>query len=90
MLEHHLDIATADGAVNRFVVFPEEGGPFPVVPKLQSARQQSGVPHRIEWYPGVEHGLVFPLRAGLHNRPAAERHRERPFSLFACMLQVPR
>ena len=31
MIERHLDIATADGAMNSFVVFPEEGGPFPVV-----------------------------------------------------------
>ena len=31
MIEHHLDIPGADGAMNSFVVHPEEGGPFPVV-----------------------------------------------------------
>ena len=31
MIEEHIDIATADGAMNSFVVYPEEGGPFPVV-----------------------------------------------------------
>jgi len=31
MIEHHIDIATADGAMNTFVAHPEEGGPFPVV-----------------------------------------------------------
>src|ERR1700741_5154806 len=31
MIEKHLDIATADGAMNTFVVYPDEGGPFPVV-----------------------------------------------------------
>ena len=31
MIEKHLDIATADGAMNSFVVYPEEGGPHPVV-----------------------------------------------------------
>ena len=31
MIEHHLDIATADGAMNSFVVHPEEGGPHSVV-----------------------------------------------------------
>ena len=31
MIERHLDIASADGAMNSFVVHPEEGGPFPVV-----------------------------------------------------------
>lgn len=31
MIEHELDIRTADGAMNAFVTHPEEGGPFPVV-----------------------------------------------------------
>ena len=31
MIEHHIDIPTADGAMNTFVVHPDEGGPFPVV-----------------------------------------------------------
>jgi carboxymethylenebutenolidase len=31
MIEHNLDIRTADGAMNTFVTHPEEGGPFPVV-----------------------------------------------------------
>jgi carboxymethylenebutenolidase len=52
------------------------------IQKLQAALQEAGTPHRIEWYPGVEHGFVFPLRAGIYNRPAAERHWERLFSLF--------
>jgi len=52
------------------------------IDKLQSALQAAGTPHRIEWYPGVEHGFVFPLRAGIYNQAAAERHWERLFSLF--------
>jgi carboxymethylenebutenolidase len=31
MIEKHIDITTADGAMNSFVVHPDEGGPFPVV-----------------------------------------------------------
>ena len=31
MIERDLDIKTADGAMNTFVVHPDEGGPFPVV-----------------------------------------------------------
>ena len=31
MIERHLDIRTADGAMNSFVVHPEEGGPHPVL-----------------------------------------------------------
>ncbi len=31
MIEHHVDIPTADGAMNTFITHPEEGGPHPVV-----------------------------------------------------------
>ncbi len=31
MLEHEFDIKTRDGAMNTFVAYPEEGGPFPPV-----------------------------------------------------------
>ena len=50
---------------------------------LRTGLQASGAPHRIEWYPDVEHGFVFPLRAGIYNQAAAERHWERLFNLFA-------
>ena len=53
------------------------------IARLQAGLQAAGTPHRIEWYPGVEHGFVFPLRTGIYNRAAAERHWERLFSLFA-------
>ena len=49
---------------------------------LQAALEAAGTPHRIEWFPKVEHGFVFPLRVGIYDRPAAERHYERLFSLF--------
>jgi carboxymethylenebutenolidase len=50
---------------------------------LQQALVEAGTPHRIEWYPAVEHGFVFPQRGAIYNQPAAERHWERLFSLFA-------
>ena len=31
MIEKHLDVPTADGSMNTFVVYPEEAGPHPVV-----------------------------------------------------------
>jgi carboxymethylenebutenolidase len=49
---------------------------------LQQALRAAGTPHRIECYPGTEHGFVFPQRAGVYQREAAERHWERLFSLF--------
>jgi carboxymethylenebutenolidase len=57
------------------------------IAQLQQALVAAGTPHRIEWYPAVEHGFVFPLRAGIYNKAGAERHWERLFSLFARNLQ---
>ncbi len=31
MIEQHIDLQTADGQMNTFITYPEEGGPFPVV-----------------------------------------------------------
>jgi carboxymethylenebutenolidase len=58
------------------------------VEKLQHALQQAGIRHRLEWYPGAQHGFVFPLRAGIYERASAERHWERLFSLFRRTLQA--
>ena len=58
-----------------------------IVEKLQAALVAGGTPHRIEWYPGVEHGFVFPRRTGVYNLPAAERHWERLFDLFGRTLR---
>ena len=56
--------------------------PREIVDKLQAALLAAGTPHRIQWYPRTEHGFVFPLRAGIYDQPAAERHWERLFDLF--------
>ena len=55
---------------------------------LQAALKDAAAPHRVEWYPGVEHGFVFPQRA-VYDRPAAERHWERLFALFERRLRRP-
>jgi carboxymethylenebutenolidase len=52
------------------------------IEKLESALKAAGTPHRIEWYPAVEHGFVFPKRGAIYNQPAAERHWERLHALF--------
>ena len=57
------------------------------IQKLQDALKAAGTAHRIEWYPGVEHGFVFPRRTGIYNMAAAERHWERLFSLFSRTLR---
>ena len=60
----------------------DKWAPPPDIEALSLGLKASGIPHRIEWYPGVEHGFVFPLRTGIYNQAAAERHWERLFSLF--------
>lgn len=57
------------------------------IQKLEASLKAAGTAHRIEWYPGTEHGFVFPLRTGIYHRAGAERHWERMFSLFARTLR---
>ncbi len=52
------------------------------IEKLEAALVAGGTPHRIEWYPGAEHGFVFPKRTGIYHEVSAERHWERLFDLF--------
>ena len=66
----------------------DKWAPTADVAMLEAGLKQSSAPHRIEWYPGVEHGFVFPQRAGIYNPAAAERHWERLFSLFDRNLRI--
>lgn len=52
------------------------------IAQVQQALTAAGTPHRVEWYPGAEHGFAFAQRAGIYNKAAAERHWERLFDLF--------
>ena len=55
--------------------------PPEVIEQLGETLASHGTKHRIEIYPGTEHGFAFPQRH-CYNRQAAERHWERLFSLF--------
>jgi len=65
----------------------DKWAPKDIVDRLQAALVAAGTPHRIEWYPGAEHGFVFPLRAGIYEKASAERHWERLFDLFGRTLK---
>jgi carboxymethylenebutenolidase len=65
----------------------DKWAPRATVEKLQTALVAAGTPHRLEWYPGAEHGFVFPQRAGIYDKASAERHWERLFDLFRRTLQ---
>lgn len=56
---------------------------------FHAALAESAAPHRLEWYPGAQHGFAFPLRAGIYDKPSAERHWERLFALWRRCLGTP-
>lgn len=49
---------------------------------LEAHLATTGINHRLEWYPGAQHGFAFPTRDGIYHKPSAERHWERLFALF--------
>lgn len=53
------------------------------IARLAEALEQCPAAHRIEWYPGAQHGFVFPQRPSVYDEASAERHWERLLSLFA-------
>jgi carboxymethylenebutenolidase len=65
----------------------DKWAPRETIEQLRAALVAAGTPHRIEWYPRTEHGFVFPLRAGIYDKPGAERHWERLFDLFGRRLK---
>ena len=55
--------------------------PLEMVEQFTDALRAGEVNAEVEIYPGVEHGFAFPGRPA-YNKPAAETHWERLFSLF--------
>jgi carboxymethylenebutenolidase len=55
--------------------------PQEIVDALPAALSEAGVNHRIEIYPGTEHGFAFPQRP-VYVKEAGERHWERMLALF--------
>jgi len=66
-----------------YLAFAEEDAwvPQKVFDTLPSTLTAAGVDHRIEVYPGTEHGFAFPNRP-VYVKAAAERHWQRLFALF--------
>ena len=60
----------------------DEYAPKEMVDNLESYLATTNINSRIEWYPGTEHGFVFPKREGKYHKESAERHWERLFALY--------
>lgn len=52
------------------------------VDALEAHLKNTDVNYRIDWYPGTNHGFVFPQRQGMYDKLSAERHWERLFAMF--------
>ena len=57
--------------------------PPEMIAELDAYLKTTDCNYRIEWYPGTQHGFVFPQRGDIYNKEAAERHWERLFAMFA-------
>jgi carboxymethylenebutenolidase len=60
--------------------------PLEMVEALDQAIKAHELDAEVELYAGVEHGFAFPQRAA-YDKPAAERHWERLFSLYGRRLR---
>lgn len=78
----HLGFADTGGEIYIAAAEHDDYAPPAMIERLEAAISDSGANGRIEWYPGTNHGFAFPTRAGIFDKPAAERHWARLHSLF--------
>jgi carboxymethylenebutenolidase len=60
--------------------------PLPMIDQLRAEIGAKGGNAEVEIYPGTAHGFAFPSRPA-YDKPAAERHWERLFTLFGDALK---
>ncbi|NKC13680.1 MAG: dienelactone hydrolase family protein [Gammaproteobacteria bacterium] len=78
----HLTAAKIQGEMYFGCAETDEWAPPEMIEKLDAHLACTGIDYRIEWYPGTEHGFVFPERQGKYHKASAERHWERLLALF--------
>ena len=57
--------------------------PLEMVEALDASLKDRSAKAEVEIYRGVHHGFAFPQRGAVYDKPAAERHWQRLFALFA-------
>lgn len=78
----HLTAAQIRGEIYFACAEIDRWAPKEQIDGLAAQLAASGVNYRLEWYPGAQHGFAFPQRAGIYDKPSAERHWERLFAMF--------
>ena len=82
----HLDADKIKGEMYFGCAETDEWAPKEMIDRLEEYLGTTGINSRVEWYPGTEHGFVFPKREGKYHKASAERHWERLFDMFARQL----
>lgn len=82
----HRHLAETPGEIYVGCAETDHWAPPEMVAEFEVELQASGANGRVEWYPGTEHGFVFPQRPQ-YNMPSAERHWVRLHDLFRRNLQ---
>lgn len=78
----HLTADRIQGEIYFGCAETDNWAPPELVDSLDKHLASTGINYRIEWYPGTNHGFVFPQREGMYHKASAERHWERLFALF--------
>jgi carboxymethylenebutenolidase len=78
----HLDAQRISGEMYFGCAETDEHAPQQMIDDLENHLRGCDINSRVEWYPGTEHGFVFPTRKGKYHEGAAERHWERLLSMF--------
>jgi len=65
----------------------DQHAPREMIDTLRAELQSKRANAEVEIYPGTQHGFAFPQRPA-YNKPAAERHWERLFTLFGDTLTL--
>ena len=78
----HLDAGRVQGELYFGCAETDEWAPPEMIERLDASLAAAGARYRIEWYPGTQHGFVFPQREAMYHHEAAERHWDRLLDLF--------
>jgi carboxymethylenebutenolidase len=82
----HLSMQRTDARLYFACAETDQYAPKEMVDTLRSALEKTGGNAEVEIYPGTHHGFAFPQRPA-YDKPAAERHWERLFTLFGDALK---
>lgn len=78
----HLGLPAVAGELYFAMAEHDEWAPPETVAQLEAALEAAGTRHQVEWYPGAHHGFAFPGRGEIYDKPSAERHWQRLFTLL--------